>query len=146
MIRLLVATDGSEHAIRAAELALRLVRELKQAEVVAVNVGHIPEAAFGAAGVPGASVDMAGLIEGLDRAGQQILDRTEAVLAGADAPVRRDYRPGDPAAGIVRAAQEYKADLIIMGSRGLGQIGGLVLGSVSERVLHAARRPVLIVR
>jgi len=47
---------------------------------------------------------------------------------------------------ILDKAREYKADLIVMGSRGLGQIGGLILGSVSERVLHGARVPVLIVR
>ena len=145
MMCLLVATDGSEHAIHAAELAPRLVRELKQAEVV-VNVGHIPEVAFAAAGTPGASVDMAGLIESLDRAGQQILDRTASVFAGVNVPVRRDYRTGNPAVEIVGAAQEHKADLIIMGSRGLGRVSGLVLGSVSEQVLHAAHRPVLIVR
>ena len=146
MMCLLVATDGSEHAIHAAELALRLVRELKQTEVVVVNVGHIPEVAFAAAGTPGASVDMAGLIESLDRAGQQILERTASVFAGVNVPVRRDYRTGSPGVEIVGAAREHKADLIIMGSRGLGQVSGLVLGSVSEQVLHAAHRPVLIVR
>ena len=47
---------------------------------------------------------------------------------------------------ILEKARDYKADLIVMGSRGLGQIGGLILGSVSERVLHRAHVPVLIVR
>lgn len=145
MMRILVATDGSQHAIRAADLALRLVRELKQADVV-VNVGHIPDVALGAAAVRGGSVDLGGLIESLDQAGQRILDQTAEVFSGVDIAVRRDYRTGDPAAEIVGAAREHKADLIVMGSRGLGQIGGLVLGSVSERVLHLAHGPVLIVR
>ena len=63
-----------------------------------------------------------------------------------DARVRRIYRQGDPAGEIINAAEEHNADLIIMGSRGLGQVGGLILGSVSERVLHGAYGPVLIVR
>ena len=45
-----------------------------------------------------------------------------------------------------KVKEEHNADLIIMGSRGLGQVGGLILGSVSERVLHGAYGPVLIVR
>lgn len=145
-MRILVATDASQHAIRAAGLALRLVRELKQADVVVVNVGHIPDVALGASGVPGGSVDLGGLIESLDQAGRRILDQTAEVFSGVDITVRRDYRMGDPAAEIVGAAREHKADLIVMGSRGLGQIGGLVLGSVSERVLQLAHSPVLIVR
>jgi nucleotide-binding universal stress UspA family protein len=63
-----------------------------------------------------------------------------------DVPLRREYRTGDPAAEIVAGAREHKADPIVMGSRGLGRIGGLVLGSVSEKVLHGAHGPVLIVR
>ncbi len=47
---------------------------------------------------------------------------------------------------IIRAACESKADVIIVGARGLGQIGGLLLSSVSERVLHGAHIPVLVVR
>jgi nucleotide-binding universal stress UspA family protein len=145
-MRILVATDGSQHAMRAAAMALRLVRELKQADVVVINVGHIPEIALAASGVPGEAVDLGGLIESLDQAGQRILDQTAEMFTGGDIEVRRDYRTGAPAAEIVGAAREHKADLIVMGSRGLGQIGGLVLGSVSERVLHLAHGPVLIVR
>jgi nucleotide-binding universal stress UspA family protein len=144
MMRILVATDGSSHAIAAAKLTAHLVRELREAEVVLVNVGHIPTIAMGGPGE--GYVDLGALEEGLRQAGQVILENTVAALAGIDARVSRVYRQGDPAGEIIKAAQEHKADLIIMGSRGLGQIGGLILGSVSERVLHAAHGPVLIVR
>ncbi len=144
MMRILVAADGSSHAIGAAKLAARLVRELREAEVVLVNVGHIPTIALG--GLADGVVDLAALEEGLQRAGQTILDQTAKALAGIDARVSRVYRRGDPANEIITAAKEHKADLIVMGSRGLGQIGGLILGSVSERVLHGAHGPVLIVR
>ena len=43
-------------------------------------------------------------------------------------------------------AQAEKFDLIVMGSRGLGQLEGLLLGSVSDRVLHQAKIPVMIIR
>lgn len=145
MMRILVATDGSPHAKRAAELAARLARELRTSEIVLVNVGHIPALALGG---PGADmmVDYAVLEEGFEKAGRAILEESKAVFHGVDVPVTTQYRRGEPSREILAAATEAKANLIVMGSRGLGQIGGLILGSVSERVLHGAHIPVLIVR
>jgi nucleotide-binding universal stress UspA family protein len=144
MMRILVATDGSPHAIGAAKFSARLVRELREAEVVLVNVGHIPAVALG--GLGEGYIDFSALEEGMKQAGEAILDETAKAFAGIDARVSRVYRIGDPAGEIIEAARERNADLIVMGSRGFGQIGGLILGSVSERVLHAAHGPVLIVR
>ena len=53
---------------------------------------------------------------------------------------------GGPATRIVAFADEIDADLVVLGSRGLGAIGSTLLGSVSRKVLHDAKRPVLIVR
>jgi nucleotide-binding universal stress UspA family protein len=144
MMRIVVAADGSAHARKAAEVAARLSREMRGAEVILVNVGHIPPIAF--AGAANGVVELAALWTVLQESGQKILDDTGKVFAGIDAEVIRAYREGEPATEILKAAQEHKADLIIMGSRGLGQFGGLILGSVSERVLHGAHIPVLIVR
>jgi nucleotide-binding universal stress UspA family protein len=144
MMRMLLATDGSPHAIRTAELAARLVRELREAEVVLLNVGHIPTIAM--AGPDEGVIDFQALEDGLRQAGESTLEETAKAFVGIVVRVTRLYRRGDPAGEIIKAARELKADLIIMGSRGLGQIGGLILGSVSERVLHGAHGPVLIVR
>lgn len=145
-MRMLVATDGSPHAKRAAQFAARLARELGTADVILVNAGHIPAIALGG---PGADiqVDYGALEESFEKAGRAILEETAAVFHGLEnVPVTRRYRRGEPDREILAAAAEAKADLIIMGSRGRGQIGGLILGSVSERVLHGAHLPVLIVR
>jgi nucleotide-binding universal stress UspA family protein len=53
---------------------------------------------------------------------------------------------GDAARQLVAYADEIDADLIVVGSRGRGAIGGALLGSVSRNVLHEAKRPVLLVR
>jgi nucleotide-binding universal stress UspA family protein len=145
MMRILLATDGSPHAMRAAAFVGRLVREIREAEVTVVNVGHVPAVALGGPGA-GAMVDFGILEEGLERAGREILDNTVYEFHGIDAAVVKEYRRGDPAAQILEAAKERTADLIVLGSRGLGQLGGLIIGSVSERVLHGAHTPVLIVR
>jgi nucleotide-binding universal stress UspA family protein len=143
-MRILLATDGSPHALRAAAWTARMARECRDVDVVVVHVGHLPALALGGAEVV---TDLGGVVEGLERAGRAILDRTvrEAFPEGT-ARVTTVYRTGEPAGEIVRAAEELRADLIVVGSRGLGQIGGLILGSVSERVLHGARCPVLVVR
>lgn len=145
MLRILVAIDGSPHAKRAAEFAARLARELRAAEIVLVNVGHIPAIAMGG---PSADimVDYGALEEGFEKAGRAMLDEAKVLFHGVDVPVTTQYRRGEPSREILGAAAEAKANLIVMGSRGLGQIGGLILGSVSERVLHGAHIPVLIVR
>ena len=52
---------------------------------------------------------------------------------------------GDPAERIIETARVMKSDLIVMGSRGLSNILGLTLGSVSTKVLHSAKCMVLIV-
>jgi len=67
-------------------------------------------------------------------------------LADAAPRIETLIRPGSPADEIVDAAKELGADMIVIGSRGWGEIRSVLLGSVSERVLHLARCPVLIVR
>jgi nucleotide-binding universal stress UspA family protein len=53
---------------------------------------------------------------------------------------------GDPASTIVRLSQDLEADLIVMGRRGRGDLGGLLLGSVSHKVGHLAACAVMTVR
>ncbi len=52
---------------------------------------------------------------------------------------------GPASQAILRVAQVHKADLIVIGSRGLGDWQAMVLGSVSHKVVHHAPCPVLIV-
>jgi nucleotide-binding universal stress UspA family protein len=53
---------------------------------------------------------------------------------------------GDPANAIINCATENGADLIVMGSRGLGQVDGFLLGSVSRKVSNTAKIPCLIIK
>ena len=53
---------------------------------------------------------------------------------------------GDPADRICRCADEENVDLVIVGNRGLGSVGGLVLGSVSEKIVRKSTRTVMVVK
>jgi nucleotide-binding universal stress UspA family protein len=71
-----------------------------------------------------------------------------AIAACADAGVRFTVRneKGGPAETIDRIAREEKIDHIVMGTRGLGSIRGLLAGSVANQVLHLAHVPVTLVK
>ena len=73
-------------------------------------------------------------------------DEMTARLADVGIPTTPHVRSGDPASEILDAAQERGADLIVTGSRGLGGLESLLLGSVARNVLTHARCSVLIVR
>jgi nucleotide-binding universal stress UspA family protein len=87
-----------------------------------------------------------------DAVGQASLD-AEAVMLDArltasryDVDAEYEVIGGDPAAAIVDFARARDADMIVIGSRGLGAITGTVLGSVSRAVARQADRPVLIAK
>jgi nucleotide-binding universal stress UspA family protein len=70
----------------------------------------------------------------------QVVDKDETVA------IETMLAWGNPADVIVEKAREKEYNLIVMGSRGLGAISGLLLGSVSDRVVKLAPCPVLIIR
>ena len=81
------------------------------------------------------------------------VDEAKAKLAGLcpaegeeASPVRTAVEIGPPADGILRYAGEHRAELIVMGTRGRGAVGQLLLGSVAAEVVRRAPCPVLTVR
>jgi nucleotide-binding universal stress UspA family protein len=72
---------------------------------------------------------------------------TGLVQAGINAHGEvRDTVFGQPAREIIEDAKAHDVDVIVMGSRGRGDLAGLVLGSTAHKVIHLADRPVLVVR
>jgi len=78
-------------------------------------------------------------------AGQAIVDNALQKLEGSKLKVRTELLGGPEAESILKAAQDLEADLIVMGTRGLGAVKGLLIGSVSRKVLHYASCPVMVV-
>lgn len=131
------ANDGSEPA----EKALPLVRELAKEGGATVTIVHVVERVegIGAVGVPHRADErqvqahLRGLASELSAEGVQ-----------ASLEIKGDVgtRPAHAVADVARSAG---ADLIVMGTRGHSPIGGLLLGSVTHRLLHIAPCPVLVV-
>jgi nucleotide-binding universal stress UspA family protein len=77
--------------------------------------------------------------------GERLLNRVQSLLPMHAGPSTKHLRMGSPAETIVSMAEEQKADLIVMGARGLGPVKERLLGSVSHRILTLAHCATLIV-
>ena len=83
----------------------------------------------------------------LTKAGTLLLDRLAAdVRARGSNQVTTHLLDGDPADEVLRYAEESGIDLIVTGSRGLGTLKGLILGSVSRKLVENAACPCLVVK
>lgn len=142
MFKMLIAVDGSEHAKRAIEVAARLAQTCGKAEAVLVNVSESPRY-YGE--LP--PLDHDSILARLRAQQDALLDAalTQAHASGLES-VTTESAIGSAAKEIVRIAQERGVDQIVMGTRGMNALGGLLLGSVAQRVVHLAGVPVLLVK
>lgn len=148
-MHILLATDGSEQAKAAARFVRKLVnpQSLGRVTVLAVMRPVTNTTFFGEAAFTGIAQDVwDDLNDAAQASAQRAIQATIDALAGFVPEADTLIRTGSPADEIVQAAQELEADLIVIGSRGWGEIRSVLLGSVSERVMHIAHCPVLIVR
>ena len=140
MKKILIATDGTASAREAVAFGLELAAE-QSAEAIVVHVAPaldiLPVAGFG---MPAAQPHP---VSAYDRAA---LDEASTLAAAEGVSVRTELLTGDPVDEIVAFADSTDADLIVVGSRGHGALASAVLGSVSQGVLHEARRSVLVFR
>jgi nucleotide-binding universal stress UspA family protein len=135
----LVAVDGSNGS-RGAVRFLSISEIERDSRVTLLHV--LPHAAASEARRPtGHSEDRKEKEEA-----ERILSDAAAMLEESRRSSVRLVAHGDPAREIVKTARSRDVDLVILGARGLRTLGRLLLGSVSETVLHQANRPVIIFR
>lgn len=79
-------------------------------------------------------------------AGQKVLDHARGRLGVTKVDVEEDLLEGPAADAILAVAEARDADLIVMGTRGMGSYKGLLFGSVSTKVTHHSSCPVMVVR
>lgn len=142
--RILVAVDGSEGAKQALLQAVSL-QKLCGSELLILTV-------FRHHSLLEASMSMVrpeepeNMDDAMRSYAREIAEEAKQVARDAGSEnVRAFVKAGQPARTIITFAGEHKADLIVIGSRGVGDIGGYLLGSVSHKVTSLAKCPVLVV-
>lgn len=150
---IVIAYDGSADARDAIDCAARLMPSA-EATVLTVWVPFIYACA--ASGASGVGLGMGGTYAyaespDIDDASREAARATategarRAADAGLLATARDEGRDPDVANTLLETAAELDAEVIVMGTRGLGSLRSLLLGSVSHAVVHRAGRPVLVV-
>lgn len=145
MFRILVATDGSANSNRAAEYAARLAEKIVDAELVILYVRDTRLQYIADVVPPGATFDDTEYLAHLDRLANAALAEAKKIVNKTGKEILVRTETGKPADVICNVANGEGFDLIIMGSRGLGEITGILMGSVSDRVMHCSKIPVAIV-
>ncbi len=136
--KILLATDGSPSATEAAYYASRLAR-LTGAQVLVVHAhARVPSYL----GEP----NLSAMIHATLEEAQHIVEPVVADLLAAGVDASGEILEGPPAETILAVAENRGCDLIVMGTRGHSSLAGILLGSVSHKVLANAKVPVLVVR
>src|SRR5215217_6742146 len=131
--RILLSTDGSKDAIRAAEAASDLAKR-SGVELHVVHVWH---------DVRGFAHDF--VKRELRRQGQEILDEQVERIRASGREVTKAYlRKGRTSNEVIALCKEIDAGLLVVGSRGMGTVRRLLMGSQSEEIVHHAQVPVLV--
>ncbi len=142
---IIVPTDGSVNSKRALEHAIVLASSLG-ASITLVYVANIVSVISNFDQIPNASGYVTEQVAlDMEEEGKGVLDDfAKEVPEGID--VKTVFEVGSPGPAVLSVAKKYKADLIVMGSRGLGPLKGLFMGSVSSYVVTHSGCPVLIVK
>ncbi len=140
MRKVLLAVDGSEHSDQAARYIVKFVKEHGPIEIHLANVEPEP-IAWQTLGVEEKAIN-AHLKALAHRSMKSALD----ILKEAKISCHTHIRRGDVAGNLILLASKLDCDAIVMGTRGLGAMSGMALGSVTTKVLHLSHLPVVCVK
>ncbi len=143
MFKILVATDGSDCACKAAEFAGLLSRKIEESEITFLSV--IDTGVIAQASIHPSAMSLS-LSEEMEKALSEALQDAQKKLEWTSRKTVTRLERGVPAIVICDVAEAEDFDLIVMGARGHGRVADLLLGSVSDKVVHRARVPVMITR
>jgi len=143
MRKVLVAFDGSEHSKRALQYVIDFARDsARPIEIHVLNVEHEP-VIYGDYLTGSMIEDMNDTL--LDKA-RSVTDKAAVLLRAAGLAHESHVALGNVGERVNEAVKQLGCDTVVMGTRGLGSFGGLLLGSVANRVIHEVSVPVILVK
>jgi nucleotide-binding universal stress UspA family protein len=140
MKRILVGVDGSEPSMKAAQLAAEIAIRFGARVTLAYVVPRLllPPDAYG--------LTVADVEQEHRVFGEKLLAHALTRLGESGVQVDTVVLSGPPAEGLAESAQAVDVDLVVVGSRGRGAVARMLLGSVTDRLVHICPKPVLVVR
>ncbi|MBK7061901.1 MAG: YjbE family putative metal transport protein [Rubrivivax sp.] len=141
--RILLAVDGSDASDRAVAQLLAMRSELRDPSTLELHLLNVQPP------VPGdvsSFVTKTSLQEYHQERGDAALTRARERLRAAGQPFTEHQRVGQPGAVIADLARNEHCDLVVMGTRGQGQVSGAILGSVAQSAIELGQVPVLLVK
>lgn len=155
MFKVLIATDGSGYSLQAVDFAKKLAERIQDIEFTALSVVDTTSLLVGfvTPGGPEVAIKMLDsshrideLLTQMDEQSNRFAKEAQGRLLSFQRPIYTRTARGAPWKVICEIAEAEKFDLIVMGSAGRGAVAGILLGSISDKVLHHSKVPVLIVR
>ena len=143
MTRILIAVDGSSHSIKVCKSVIRQVSDYKEPPELHLVYVHLPVPTLG------------GLLKSVGREalqryyreeGEDALRGSKKLFDRAKLSCTMHVMVGPIAETLAGEAKKLKCDLIVMGTRGMGAVSGMLLGSVAAKTVHLARCPVVLIR
>ena len=141
MLKILLPVDGSDNSSKAVTDFIRLLDWYKEKPEI-----HLLNVQYALDGNVSLFINQADIKQYHQEEGLKSLQNTRDLLDQAGIAYQYHITVGDPAEMIVRFAAEKHYDLIVMGPRGKGNIQGLLLGSVTNKVMQLSSIPVLLVK
>lgn len=139
-MNILVPVDGSPASLRALDYAIETASQTPGSSLVLLNVQNL-----GAIAIAGATI-AGDLQETASQASDQALGEAVEKSEAAGAVFKTVVRTGQVAETIAQVAREEDIQQIVMGTRGLGSIQGLLMGSVATKVIHLADVPITLIK
>ena len=139
--KILVAYDGSDHAMRALDIAIDLAKKYEAKLDIVEVVDTAALLGMGVAPIPGEVIQQV-----YSKANNDVNQAKSKAQTQGVKDVEGVVLEGDPATAILEYAGKNGVDLIVTGSRGLSTFKRLILGSVSTKLVQEAKVPVLVVK
>ena len=142
MNKYLLAIDESENSLRAAHYMKKLAKDTKDIDITLIHVVNHKQV------ITSLSPFMVipDIQTVLEDQGKKLLDERSAIFEDSGIKITKVLSDGDPGFEIAEYAKSNNICHIVLGTRGLSNLKGLIMGSVSHQVIHLAQCPVTLVK
>jgi nucleotide-binding universal stress UspA family protein len=139
--KILVPVDGSDNSFRALEHAIFLSIKIQEAQITVLYIIEDPPTVY----IYSPKI-MEKVRADYESAYTKILERSKELASKSGINIHTVLLEGDPASKIIGYSKIERFDVIIMGSRGMGKFKEMIVGSISNKVIHHAKCSVMLVR